>query len=1133
MARLISTALLLAVVLAPLSAEAAPVVIAAVGAAVSTGVAWAVGTAVTWATFGAAFATNLALSVLGGLLSKSPEAPSSGGGFAAEARGRQVVIRSATESRRIIYGEVSVSGPLTFAMVSGPSNEYLHLVIPVAGHEVDAIGAVYLNDDEVGTLDASGNCTSGKFAGLLRVRKYLGTLVQAADPDLVAESDGLWTTAHQGLGVAYLYLRMRFDQTAFPNGIPNVKAIVRGKKCYDPRDAGTRFTSNWALICRDYLKSDYGLACADSEIDDTVCAAAANTCDERVLVDGGSPRYSVNFTLDTGTDIISFADAEKRFDTGDGVAAFSTGTLPSALAGSPNQFYFIRKNATSGQLASTYANAIAGVAIDLTDVGTGTHSLQHVDQARYTANGTVNMGDTPESIIPGILSAAVGAIVYQQGVYKIYPAAYRAPTMDLDEDCLNGGMQVTPRMARADLYNGVRGTYVDPTKNWQSTDFPPVTNATYETQDGGEQILRDIQFPFTTNNIRAQRMAKIILERSRQAITVQMPCNLSVLKLAPWDTVRLSNTILGWTDKIFMVLGWQFSEKGGIELQLQEEAAAVYDWNFGDATLVDPAPDTNLPSVETIRNVVPARVTGLQVFGEDALATTWDGRDLKVIWRRTSLFDQGGDDFFFKDYEVRVYKTDGTLLRTEHVVDNTYTYSFEKNNEDTLGAPVRSVIVKVWARTRYNQISALPASISVSNPVPVITGFTTSASAGGFEYAFDRPTDTDYAGIRIYVSHQTGFTMNASTLVYQGSKNSGSAPVLYPGLTHRLRMVPYDVFGDGAATDEIAVQTLFAAPQGRLGPLDFVGAVSVINTFTLAVGETTRGACYCPLNGLTYVVSSTDNVYAVDMLRNEIVATIALTLGDPFAICWDPVNEKLAVTDWVDDEVQVIDPATNTAGTVIACSTGSGSFDIAFSPSTSKLYLPTGSVINLATETESSVIDFATPVGFAPDRSVVCCPLNNNVYVSTGNSIHYASMATEVYGGAVTGLTHAWNTGMVLSGIGGKIYVASGNTGGGSPKGVTPIDVVTNAAGTPISLGVTGGSLIPEDVCFVGSTQKLYVAYSSAVYSIDPATDTLLMASAGFGVATRLAWDPRNNRVMATNEITNPGHTGLMGVLGV
>jgi hypothetical protein len=991
MARLINSILLALVVLAlaagPAAAMPAVVISSAVGAALSVGVGVAVGTIATfsWAAFATAFATSMAFSVLGGLLSRKPEAPTVSD-FASQARGRQVVIRSATEPRRIIYGEVSASGPLTFASVTGANNEFLHLVVPLAGHEVDSIPRVFLGDDEVGTLDAQGNCISGKFSGYVRIKKYLGTDAQTADTDLVAECPDLWTTAHRGRGVAYLYLRLRFQQDIFPNGIPNVRAIVRGKKCYDPRDGGTRYTRNWALQVRDWLAADYGLDCDSDELDDTSHIAAANICDERVLVDGGSPRYSVTFSVDTATDIITFLDPERRFDTGDGVAAFSTGTLPSTLAGSPNQFYFIRLSDTTGQLASTYANAIAGTAIVLGTIGSGTHSLQHVDQARYTGNGVVSLADTPESIIREMMTAAMGAVVYQQGVYKIYAGAYRTPVMDLDEDNLAGGLLVKPRIARSELYNGVRGTFVDPTRNWQATDFPPVTNSTYETQDGGQQILRDVQFPFTTNNIRAQRMAKIILERSRQSITVQAPCNLSVLKLAPFDTVRLSISLLGWTDKVFMVLGWEFNEAGGINLQLQEEASAVYDWSFGDATLVDPAPDSNLPGVDTIRRAVPLRVSGLQLFGDDASATEFTGRDCKFVWRRGALFGgyelgseqfgagDGADDFFFKDYEVKVYNTSGTLLRTEYVIDNLYTYTYEKNFEDTAGVPVREFSIEVRQRTRYNQVSALPAVLQVSNPAPVIAGFTTTAKRGGFDFSFTQPTDPDYGGIRIYADPTTGFTANASTLVYQGSKVAGSAPVAFPGMTYKLKYVPYDVFGDGSTSAELDVETSTALPTNELASL---GKLGILSTALATSGTSLFG--FAPSNIGTPVFAP--------VTGNLVLAARHPSTGDLWLASVSPEDHSVA----------------KIVNTGLSASVFVADYKPVYCPATASVFMSNQDGGGLYSIIEVDPVTLSVSWSETVERQILCySPVDGLLLAKDGSSLRTLTPGTHTWSSAVT-----------------------------------------------------------------------------------------------------------------------------------
>jgi hypothetical protein len=77
---------------------------------------------------------------------------------------------------------------------------------------------------------------------------------------------------------------------------------------------------------------------------------------------------------------------------------------------------------------------------------------------------------------------------------------------------------------------------------------------------------------------------------------------------------------MGWTDKVFEVIDWSLSTRNVngaplfiVNLVLQETASAVYDWNSGEETTVDPAPDSQLPSAlnvdpPTALNVTPREV---------------------------------------------------------------------------------------------------------------------------------------------------------------------------------------------------------------------------------------------------------------------------------------------------------------------------------------------------------------------------------------------------------------------------------------------------------------------------------------------------------------------------------------------
>jgi hypothetical protein len=162
-------------------------------------------------------------------------------------RGLLVNQKDAIAPHDFVYGEVRKGGAITYYETTGADNKFLHQIIALAGHEVDAIGDIYIND-EVVTLDGSGFVTSSPWNSKIRIKKLLGTANQAADPDLLAESNQI-NTNFRGRGIAYIYVRFEYDQDVFANGLPLITAVVRGKKVYDPRTTSTAYSNN-AALCR-------------------------------------------------------------------------------------------------------------------------------------------------------------------------------------------------------------------------------------------------------------------------------------------------------------------------------------------------------------------------------------------------------------------------------------------------------------------------------------------------------------------------------------------------------------------------------------------------------------------------------------------------------------------------------------------------------------------------------------------------------------------------------------------------------------------------------------------------------------------------------------------------------------------
>jgi hypothetical protein len=106
-----------------------------------------------------------------------------------------------------------------------------------------------------------------------------------------------------------------------------------------------------------------------------------------------------NFTADASTDIITHSNYNLL--TGTRVRLTTTTTLPGGLA-TATDYYLIRVTDLTAKLATSYANAIAGTAINITDAGTGTHTLNWL-LPRYTNGAGV------QSIMWNTNATALGA----------------------------------------------------------------------------------------------------------------------------------------------------------------------------------------------------------------------------------------------------------------------------------------------------------------------------------------------------------------------------------------------------------------------------------------------------------------------------------------------------------------------------------------------------------------------------------------------------------------------------------------------------------------------------------------------------------------------------------------------------
>ena len=176
----------------------------------------------------------------------------------------------------VIYGERRVGGVRVFVSTKdvsgGDKNEYLYIALAMAEGEVESITDIYIDDTPI---------TDSKFTGLYTINVHTGADNQAYDP-LLTEANAGWSSDHKLSGIAYLAIKLKWDQDAF-GGVPEITAVVKGRKVYDPSSGNTAYSNNPALCIRDYLTNNrYGKGLPASAIDDTAFIAAATDCEQSV-----------------------------------------------------------------------------------------------------------------------------------------------------------------------------------------------------------------------------------------------------------------------------------------------------------------------------------------------------------------------------------------------------------------------------------------------------------------------------------------------------------------------------------------------------------------------------------------------------------------------------------------------------------------------------------------------------------------------------------------------------------------------------------------------------------------------------------------------------------------------------------
>jgi len=727
--------------------------LAAMGGAAAAAIAAGTFAAFGFAAAATAFAIGAGLSVISRALMPKPD-------FGAMMKGVTGTVREPTASRKVIYGKVRVSGSVVFISNSN-ENKDLYLVICFACHEIEGYEAVYFNDKKV---YENGSFVSdwGSYADFAF---YDGT--QTAADTVLSNASVFWGNTHILNGIAYMRVKLTWDEDRkkFPQGVPNISAVIKGKPLYDPRKdstAGgsgshrTNDTTTWewsqnpALALYDYFTNGfYGLGEQYTKMDYTAWAGAANVCDESIALDAG-----------------------------------------------------------------------------------GTH-------ARYHCDGVIDTANAIKGNIEALTACMGGRIGYVDGKYFAQAAKYYAPTITVDESHMVGAISIQTKQSRRSMYNAVKGTFLSEEKNYTLVDYPAKISSAYAAADG-DPIYLDMPLPFVTNNIRAQRLAKIALLKSRQQVLINVPLNLAGLKFKAGDFIGITNSRMGYSNKPFEVIGYDLKIGGDgaiiVNVQAIETDTTVYDW-----TASSDEDAFNLPSDPTVNDgTTVAPPTNLVLTEATQLAK--DGGvipALKISWTASV-------DGFIEFYEVEVIELSSGVEQPDTTIFNTTTLTQifiiglrTPNVEYRIKVrAVNTIGVKSTDLTNTTALSIQGDTTAPSAP----TSLTASGTYKAIMVTWTNPADGDLKEIEIYRSDTSGGVYSKIAVV---TGESFTDQVLTFGATKFYKAKAVDYSGNASAfsnadsgtttfvdTGEFTsgVEALFA--NANVKQVDVVSSLPLVGDYT-------------------------------------------------------------------------------------------------------------------------------------------------------------------------------------------------------------------------------------------------------------------------------------------------------------
>jgi len=215
--------------------------------------------------------------------------------------------------------------------------------------------------------------------------------------------------------------------------------------------------------------------------------------------------------------------------------------------------------------------------------------------------------DTSKKVLDNVrelIKGCRGYLPYIGGQYNLVIETTGSSTLSLNEDDVFGGIKLQSEN-KNNKYNRVIVSFINPARNYQvdEVQFPQIDDSGYATADkhatmkaadGGFLLEGRFDFKTITSPYQAEEMAEVILRRSRSAKTLSINASAKAYDITIGDIIDVTHSSLGYSSKLFRVVGQTFNQDFTVGLSLIEHADSFYTW--ATKTVQASVPATNLPN---------------------------------------------------------------------------------------------------------------------------------------------------------------------------------------------------------------------------------------------------------------------------------------------------------------------------------------------------------------------------------------------------------------------------------------------------------------------------------------------------------------------------------------------------------